>query len=136
MGRVTDLEQRYRGPGRAYRVVALVLVVALVGSGIGFVGWSAFFHGKPAVTSQLTAFAFPDQHTAVANFTVSRESQFTEATCRLRAIAEDHTVVGELTHRVSDGPQRQAVQVQIRTERQATSVDLLGCTSPEQSRPR
>ena len=53
---MTDLEQRYRGPSRASRVVALVAVVAMVVSGIGFVGWSVFFHSTPEVSSRLTSF--------------------------------------------------------------------------------
>ena len=135
---MTDLDQRYRGPSRTARAVALVLVVALVGSGIGFVGCSVIFQANPKVVSQLTMFTFPrgQQHLAVANITVARESQFTEASCRLIAIAEDHTVVGEVTVPVVDGPEKQSLQVEIRTERKATSVDLLGCTAPGQGRPR
>jgi hypothetical protein len=138
MGTVTDLAQRYRGPSRTSRLVAVVLVVALAGAGIGFVGWSVLFASNPKVVSQLTAFAFPggQEHLAVANITVDRESAFTEASCHLVAIAEDHAVVGELTVPVVDGPERQSLQVEIRTERRATSVDLLGCTAPGQKRPR
>jgi hypothetical protein len=133
---VTDLEQRYRGPSRTSRLVALVLVVALAVSGAGFLGWAVFFHGTPAVTSRLTAYRVLDEHTAVANITVDRESQFTEAACELVAIAEDHAVVGTLTVPVVDGPQTQSLQVEIRTERRATSVDIIGCTTPDQARPR
>jgi hypothetical protein len=135
---VTDLEERYRGPSRTSRVVAAVLVVALVVAGIGFLGWSVLFASSPKVVSDLTAFAFPggQEHLAVANITVDRATQFTEASCRLVAIADDHSVVGELTVPVVDGPERQSLQVEIRTERRATSVDLLGCTAPGQGRPR
>jgi hypothetical protein len=136
MGTVTHLEQRYRGPSRIHRAVALVLVAALVVSGVGFLGWSVFFHSSPQVLSRLTAFGVPDEHEAVANIVVSRESQFTEATCLLQAIADDHTVVGELSVPVVDGPTEQPMQVSIRTERRATSVQLLGCTTPGQPRPR
>jgi hypothetical protein len=133
---VTDLEQRYRGPSRVYRLVALVLIAALALSGVGLVGWTVFFHSTPQVQSRLTAFAFPDDHTAVANLTIVRESQFTDASCRLRAIAEDHTVVGEVAVPVVDGPAEQSIRVEIRTERRATSVQSLGCTTPDQRRPR
>ena len=133
---VPELDQRYRGPSRGVRLVALVLVVAVGGSGIGLLGWSVFFHSTPVVTSELTAFSFPDSHTALANITVRRESQFTEASCRLVAIAEDHTVVGELAVPVVDGPEEQSLQVEVRTERRATSVHLAGCTAPDQPRPR
>jgi hypothetical protein len=138
MGDVTDLDQRYRGPSRTARVLALVLVVALAGSGIGFLGWSVLFQANPKVTSALTMFTVPrDQdHLVIANITVNRDSQFTDASCRLIAIAEDHAVVGELTVPVVDGPEKQSLQVEVRTERRATSVDLVGCTAPGQGRPR
>ena len=133
---MTDLEQRYSGPSRVHRVVALVLVAALTLSGVGLVGWTVFFHSNPEVRSSLTAFGFTDDHQAVANLTVVRKDQFVEATCRLRAIAQDHTVVGEVTVPVTDGPAKQSIQVTIRTERRPTSVESMGCTTPNQSRPR
>jgi hypothetical protein len=136
MGGMTDLEQRYRGPSRASRVVALVAVVAMVVSGVGFLGWSVLFHSTPEVTSRLTAFRVVDDHEVTADIAVARESQFTEASCRLRAIAEDHTVVGELTLPVVDGAEQRSMRVPIRTERRATSVELVGCTTPGQARPR
>ena len=54
------------------------------------------------------------------------------ASCTLRAFAEDHTVVGELVFVPEDGRSDQDV----RTERRATSVELLGCTAPGQNHPR
>ncbi|HET6563709.1 MAG TPA: DUF4307 domain-containing protein [Marmoricola sp.] len=133
---MTDLEQRYRGPSRAHRAVALVAIAAMVLSGIGFLGWSVFFHSTPEVTSRLTAFHVVDDHEVTADIAVGRKSQFTEAACLLRAIAEDHTVVGEVTVPVVDGPEERAIRVPIRTERRATSVELVGCTTPDQPRPR
>jgi hypothetical protein len=136
MGWVTDLQERYGSPRRTQQVVALVLVVALVGSGVSFLAWAVLFQSSPSVTSQLSAWDVRDEHLVVANLTVGRESQFTEASCRLRAIAEDHTVVGEAVVPVTDGPEKQSLQVEIRTERLATSVEKIGCTAPDQPRPR
>ncbi len=133
---MADLEQRYRGPSRASRAVALVAVVAMVASGVGFVGWSVFFHSTPEVTSRLTAFRIVDEHEVTADIAVARTSQFTEASCRLRAIADDHTVVGEVNVPVVDGLEQRSMRVPIRTERRATTVELVGCTTPGQPRPR
>jgi hypothetical protein len=133
---VTDLEQRYRGPSRASRLVALVLVVALAASGGGFLVWTLVDSSTPEVNSQMSAFEILDDHTAVATITVLRDSQFTEATCTLVAIAADHTVVGTVPVRVADGPEKQTMRVEIRTERRATSIDNTGCTTPNQPRPR
>jgi len=136
MGWVTDLEERYGSPRRTTQVVALVVIVALVASGVSFLAWAVLFQSTPSVTSQLTTWQVQDDHLVVANITVGRESQFTEASCRLRAIAEDHTVVGETVVPITDGPEKQSLQVDIRTERRATSVENVGCTSPDQPRPR
>ncbi len=133
---MTDLQERYGSPRRTTRAVALVLIVALVLSGVGFLAWAVLFQSTPSVTSQMTTWDVIDDHRAVANITVGRESQFTEASCRLRAIAEDHTVVGEVSVPVTDGPAKQSLQVEIRTERLATSVENIGCTAPDQPRPR
>ena len=133
---VPDLQERYRRPSRVQRVLALVVITALVVSGVGLLAWTVVFASNPKVTSQLTAFSVADEHEAVATIAVKRESKFTEASCRLRAISEDHTVVGELRVPVVDGPQEQSLQVRIRTERKATTVELVGCTAPDQARPR
>ena len=133
---MTDLQERYGSPRRTTQVVALVLVVALVASGVSFLAWAVLFQSTPAVTSQLSTWKVVNEHSVVANITVGRDSQFTEASCRLRAIAEDHTVVGEVNVPVTDGPEKQSLQVEIRTERRATSVENIGCTSPDQARPR
>jgi hypothetical protein len=130
------LQERYRGPSRLHRVVAGVVIAGLVASGVGFIGWSVFVQSTPEVTSQLTSFTFPNEHLAVATFTVKRKSQSTQATCELVAFAADHAVVGEQSVRVVDGPEQQAFRAEIRTERAATSVDLKGCTTPDQLRPR
>ncbi len=55
-----------------------------------------------------------------------------EATCRLRAFAEDHTTVGELAFTPDpDAGRRQVVEV--RTERRATALESLGCTADGQN---
>ena len=54
------------------------------------------------------------------------------ARCVVRALADDHSVVGEVAFTPVDGRN----EVVIRTERRATSADLVGCTAEGQSRPR
>jgi hypothetical protein len=133
---VTDLAQRYRGPGRVQRVVALVIVAALAVSGVGLLAWTVIFESNPSVTSQLTAFDVKDEHEAVATLSVVRRSESTRATCQLQAISSDHAIVGEVEQPVVDGPTDQTLTIPIRTERRATSVNLVGCTAPGQDRPR
>ncbi len=133
---MSDLAYRYGMPGRTNRLVAGVLVAALVGGAGGFLGWTVLFHGDPAVRSQLITYDVASEHDAEALFQVVREDRTTEAVCRIQALAEDHAVVGEVTLPVTDGPQDQTLQVSIRTERRATSIASLGCTAAGQPRPR
>ncbi len=53
---MSDLAYRYGMPGRTNRLVAGVLVGALVLSAAGFLSWTVLFHGDPEVRSQLTTF--------------------------------------------------------------------------------
>jgi hypothetical protein len=50
----------------------------------------------------------------------------------VRALAQDHSVVGEMSFTPQDGDNA----VSVRTERIATSVDLVGCTAEGQPRSR
>ena len=73
------------------------------------------------------------EHEVAATVRIELADSDVEATCLLRAFAEDHTVVGDLSFTpTASGRTEQTV----RTERRATSVELLGCTAPGQNRPR
>ena len=52
------------------------------------------------------------------------------------ASGADHSVVGELNFRVSGVSGAILREVEVRTEREATTVELIGCTAPGQTRPR
>lgn len=126
-----DLAERYGAPSRAGRLllVGLAAVVGVVF--LGWLAWVAWFHGNPAVSSELVAYDVVDAHTATATLEVSLDDGV-DATCTVRALAEDHTVVGEVSFAPADGRN----EVEIRTEREATTVDKVGCTAPGQQRPR
>ena len=87
------------------------------------------------MTSELETFSIEDDHTVTAVLVVSLADDDVEATCTLRAIAEDHSVVGEVSFTPDPGTGQRQVQ-EIRTERRATAVESLGCTAPGQNRPR
>ncbi len=133
---MSDLAYRYGMPGRTNRLIAGGLVGALLAGGVGFLGWTVLFYGNPDVRSQLRTFEVVSDHEAQALLQVVREARTTEAVCRVQALAEDHAVVGEATLPVADGPEDQTLQLSIRTERRATTVASLGCTTEGQPRPR
>ena len=134
---MTDLATRYgtRNAHRRRLVVTLVSLVALVF--LGWVAWVAWVHGDPEVTSDIVSFEVVDEHTATATFTVARRATDVEASCLLRAQAADHSTVGELNVAVGPGGERvQTIEKTVRTEREATSVDMVGCVAEGQNRRR
>lgn len=126
------LAARYGAPQRpATRLLLRALLVLVVGTFLGWVGWAAWLQATPEVESSLIGYAVRDEHATEATLDVAvREGA--AARCLVRAIAADHTPVGEL----SFVPKKGRNEVTIRTERAATSVELVGCTTPEQQRPR
>jgi Domain of unknown function (DUF4307) len=94
--------------------------------------WTMFFHANPVVSSELVGWEVVDDQAVTARVDVDIRDDDVAATCRVKAFAEDHTVVGE----VSFTPEQGTNQVELRTERRATSVESTGCTAPGQSRPR
>ena len=129
------LAQRYGAPA-PWRRRALVGTCVVIGAVfLGWLGWTAIVHSTPEVESELVTFDIVDDHTATALISVNRRDDDVEATCLVRAFAEDHSVVGELSW-TPDGEAQQEEDVTIRTERTATSIELVGCTTEDQSRPR
>ncbi|PUA82285.1 DUF4307 domain-containing protein [Nocardioides currus] len=127
----TDLAERYGAPAPWRRPAAVVGVVALAAVFLVWVGWVAWVHGTPSAESELVSFEVTSDSSAVAHIDVQLEDG-ADASCRVRAFAEDHTTVGE----ISFVPEQGRNDVEVRTERRATSIDLIGCTTPDQERPR
>lgn len=119
-------------PWRRRALVGAAAVLALVF--IGWLAWAAFIHSTPQVTSKLETFDIKDDHT-VEVVLVVKLGPDVAASCTLRAYAEDHSAVGEVTFG-PDSAAGQRQRVTIRTERRATAVESMGCTAPGQGRPR
>ena len=123
---------RYGRPP-AWRRTAVIVASGLVGVlALSWLAWTTFFHATPEVTSELVGWEVVDDHAVSARIDVVIRGDDIRATCRVQAFAEDHTVVGE----VSFTPEQGRNQVDVRTERRATSVESIGCTTPSQPRPR
>ena len=129
------LTQRYGAPSPLRRralLAACGLLIAVFG---GWVAWTVYEHATPKVTSELESFTVVDDHSVTAVLTVALDSSDVDATCTLRALAEDHATVGELTFSPDAAKGRRQIKT-IRTDRRATSVTSLGCTAPGQDDPR
>jgi hypothetical protein len=116
-------------------VVSAVVVLAAVA--LGWLLWVMLFHGRPLATSELVTYEVKGEHSAEATMKVVRRDADVEASCLVRAQAADHSIVGELTFVVdSSSPASTTLTRTVRTEREATSVSLLGCLTDGQSRRR
>ncbi|WP_243059170.1 DUF4307 domain-containing protein [Nocardioides sp. SR21] len=133
MSAPTDLSDRYGAPKPWRRAVLIGVSVALAGAFLGWLGWTIWAQSTPKVESELVGFDVIDEHEATAVVQIQLDGDVVGASCLLRAYAEDHSVVGELPFT----PERSGLTDQsIRTERRASSVELLGCTAEGQKRPR
>ena len=129
------LAERYGTSSRGRRRLLVGLCAALAVVFLGWLLWTAFVHSTPEVESELVTFEVVDEHSATASVAVDRSGDDVVASCRLVALAEDKTAVGELSW-TPDGDARERYELTIRTERRATAVELVGCTTEDQSRPR
>jgi cytoskeletal protein RodZ len=131
-----DLNARYGRTGRSRRplIIGAVAVVAL--AGLVWLVWVAWAQSHPPVQSQLQGFEIVSPTSAKATVKVDR-NESVDAVCRLQAKAADFSIVGEVSVTVpADSPRRQVVPVTLTTQRSATSVVLIGCTTADQQRPR
>lgn len=125
------LVERYGGARRGRRVALLVGLAPVVVAFLAWVVWAAWLHSTPQVDSELVGWEIVDEHTTTVDVEVQIDDG-ADARCLVQALAADHTPVGEL----SWVPEQGRHEVEIRTERRADAVKLVGCTTPDQKRPR
>jgi hypothetical protein len=131
-----ELADRYgaASPARRRAVIAASGVLGVVA--LAWVVWAAWAQGTPDVQSSLRSFEVVDSHTTNAVVVVKPSSGDVSASCLVRAFGADHSVVGELNFKVAGVDGSTSRNLTMRTERGATSVELIGCTTKDQSRPR
>ena len=128
------LADRYGRPAPWRRTAVLVGSGILGLLAVTWLAWSTLFHASPEVSSEIVGWEVVDDHaiTAQVDVVLRGDGEDVHATCQVRAIAADHTVVGEASFVPEDGRN----EVEVRTERRATAVESVGCTTPDQRRPR
>ena len=128
------LADRYGRPAPWRRTAVLVGSGILGLLAVTWLAWSTLFHASPEVSSEIVGWEVVDDHaiTAQIDVVLRGDGEDLDATCQVRAIAADHTVVGEASFVPEDGRN----EVEVRTERRATAVESVGCTTPDQRRPR
>ena len=131
-----SLAGRYGTSSPARRRTVVIVSGAVGVLALAWLGWVVWFQSTPEVQSSLRTFDVVDTHTVRADILVLPRNEAVDASCLVRAFGEDHTVVGELNFKVSGAGTTVRREVELRTEREATSVELVGCTAAGQSRPR
>lgn len=121
----------YGAPSRSSRRVLFLVAMVVSGFFLVWLAWATWFHSTPSVASSLVSYETNGDHVAFAIVEVDLDPGVT-ADCVVQALAEDHSVVGERHFTPVDGTNR----VQVNTERMATSVLNIGCTTAGQPRPR
>jgi cytoskeletal protein RodZ len=128
-----SLAERYGAPPRWRRNVLLGLVVLVVGVLGVLWAWITVVQSDPPVSSELIKHEIVDDHSATAVVRVQLDEDAEDVVCTVRAIAADKAVVGQQTF-VPTGTGDHDVEVA--TERRATTVENIGCTADGQRRPR
>ncbi len=131
----TALAERYAAPAPWRRATLVAVAGVVVLAFLGWLSWATWGQANPVVESELLSFDVVDEHAATAVVQVEVEGDGATASCLLRAYAEDHTVVGELSFAATSATDGR-VERTVRTERRATAVESVGCTARGQSRPR
>jgi hypothetical protein len=130
-----DLAERYGAPApwRRHALVAGSVLVAVLAA--AWVVWAGWAYTAPEVSSELETSEILGEHAATAVIVVDLRDDDVVAQCLVRAFAEDHNTVGEAEFRPdpADGPRH---TVEVRTERRATAVELVGCRTADQPRYR
>jgi hypothetical protein len=128
------LAQRYGAPAPWRRRATWVVSGVVAAAFLGWLAWTIADQSTLPVESDLVSFDIVDEHASSAVVDVRVADDATNVSCLLRAFAEDHHVVGELSFTPDEGDDR--TEQTVRTERRATSVELIGCTADGQARPR
>jgi hypothetical protein len=121
-------------PRRRRAVIVASGVVGVLA--LGWLAWAGWSQSTPDVESNLQSFQVVDDHSVEAIVVVDIRAADVTANCLVRAVGTDHSVVGERNFEVTGASGASRHDVTVRTERRATSVEMIGCTSPDQSRPR
>ncbi len=125
------LADRYGAPDPTRRRAATVAIAATLLLLLGWLAWATWAQATPQVESELTTYDVTDAGSVDVSVLVSLDTDV-QASCTITALAGDHQTVGQVSFVPSDGMNT----ISIRTERSATAVDLVGCTTAEQTRPR
>jgi hypothetical protein len=125
------MEDRYgtASPRRRMALIAATTVLGVVF--LGWVIWAAWLHANPEIDAAVASFDISSDHAVQVQIDAQIRDDRVRGTCLLRASASDHTVVGELVVTVGQLRAQQGRFFTVRTERLATTVELVSCSVHE-----
>ena len=101
-----------------------VFAVALLAWAI----WAASSQHTDPIEADVTAYHVVSSHEVQVKVDARIHGAGTRGTCLVRATAEDHTVVGELSLTTDQLRASRGDWIPVRTERRATTADVEHCT--------
>ena len=122
------MQERYGAANPRRRLTIIVGTTILGVIFISWLAWAAWFHSSPDVDAAVTRYEISDDHTARVQVEATIRDEESGSICLLRATARDHTIVGELNLTVADLEANKGKWIPVRTERRATTVELVRCT--------
>jgi hypothetical protein len=114
---------RPRRRGLAITIGSLVALALLA-----WAIWAMAAQEDPAIDAELTAYDVVSSHEVKVKVDAQVRDADTAGTCLVRATAEDHTVVGELTLTAAELQAASGDWISVRTERRATTAEVVRCT--------
>jgi hypothetical protein len=108
-------------------IVAVGVVAAVF---LGWLIWTAWFHARPAVAGQVSAYTVLSDREIAVTVTVDRLDPSVPVVCNVVAQAADFTAVGAVD-RLAVGPRPERVvdvRFTIKTLRRATSASVKSCS--------
>ena len=126
------LSERYAAPPAWRRPVTVTAVVVVAVVALAWLTWAAIDQARPKVESNLIGWDVVDAHSATARIDVKVYAAGSHPTCTVQALASDHSIVGERTFQPVSGTNT----VTVRTQREATAIDVPGCIADGQNHPR
>jgi hypothetical protein len=130
-----SLAQRYGAPSRSRRALLVVLASVVCVGLLAWLLWAMLFHANPEISSEEIGHEIVSDHLATIRVQIEIDDGLDDPTCALRAISHDKAIVGETTYR-PDPAAGPTYEIEVRTERRATTVEWLGCKAPGQPRYR
>jgi len=120
------LDERY-GRGRSPGWLPYILVGALAAVLLAWLVWAAWQHATPDVRGELRGYEVVSDHEISVKIDVVRSGGAAVA-CTVRALAEDHSVVGEDVVTLAAGEAGSlGIEASIETDRRATAATVTDC---------